>query len=150
MTDREQVRLDIKRRLNRYHDLELERIQIQDELEHLEQVMSSPAGPNMDGMPRSPGVGNPVERMVMKHIALQDRYRQQLARIAEEQERIEDMIEPLDITERRLARYRYIDGQTWENVCILMSYSWRQVHRIHARMLDKLTDMELEKREAPE
>lgn len=150
MIDREQIRLDVKRRLNRYHDLNEEAAQIRDELVRLEQAMTSPAGPNMDGMPRSPGAGNPVERMVIKHITLQERYTEQLARIVAEQEQIEAMIENLDSTERRLARYRYIDGLTWDNVCIKMNYSWRQTHRIHARMLDKLVDRELEKMEAPE
>ncbi|MBQ3065357.1 MAG: hypothetical protein IJC98_03875 [Clostridia bacterium] len=45
-----------------------------------------------------------------------------------------------------MARYRYIDGLSWENVCEKMNYSWRQTHRIHSAMLDKLVDAELEKR----
>ena len=150
MTEREQVRLDIKKMLNSYRDLKAEQHQLQEELIALERAMSAPSSPSMDGMPRAPGVSNPVEHMVVKHIVLQDRYRAQLARLVEEQEKIEELIESLTPTERMLARYRYIDGMDWESVCVQMCYSWRQTHRIHARMLDKLTNTELKKREASE
>ena len=148
MTEREQTRLDIKKKLNSYRGLTAECQQILDELERLEVVMSSPAGPNLSGMPRSPGVVNPVERMVAKKFELQDRYAGRLATLADAQKAIEDMIESLEPVERLLARYRYIDGLTWENVCDKLCYSWKQTHRIHGRMLDKLTAAEIERRKA--
>lgn len=150
MTEREQIRESIKGSLNSYRDLQAEHRQLQDELRRLELLMDSPSGPNLDGMPKSPGSGNPVERMVVKHLTLLDTYKAQIAKIVEEQSRIEALIEMLDPTERRLARFRYIDGLNWDTVCERMCYSWRQTHRIHGRMLDKLVDVELKKREAPE
>ena len=150
VTEREEAKATVKRRLNSYKEMADECQQLRDELARLEIAMSSPAGPNLDGMPRSPGAGNPVERMVIKHLMLQDKYREQIARMVEEQGRIEDLIETLDPTERRLARFRYIDGMNWDTVCEKMNYSWRQTHRIHGRMLDKLVDMELKRKEAPE
>ena len=150
MTEREQTRAEIKKRLNSYRELQAERQQLQEELEHLELLMRSPGGPNLDGMPKSPGSGNPIERMVIKHLTLLDRYKAQIARMVNEQTAIEDMIEALDPTERRLARFRYIDGLNWETVCEKMNYSWRQTHRIHGRVLDKLVVAELKKREASE
>lgn len=148
MIDREQLRNDIKKTLNSYRELQAEQRQLQEELLRLEAVMSSPGGPNLDGMPKAPGIGNPVERMVIKHVTLQERYTEQLAKMAEQQTDIEDLIESLEPTERRLARFRYIDGMDWESVCVMMCYSWRQTHRIHGRMLDKLVDAEMKKREA--
>lgn len=145
MTEREQLRIDIKKRLNSYRELNAERRQILDELNRLEALMSSPSGPNLDGMPRSPGVGNPVERMVIKHITLQEKYRAQLVELTTAQELIEGMIEGLEPVERRLARFRYIDGLTWEDVCEKLCYSWRQTHRIHGRMLDKLVTAEIDR-----
>jgi hypothetical protein len=38
-------------------------------------------------------------------------------------------------------RHRYLEGLTWEKVCVEMNYSWRQTHNIHARALDKLVDL---------
>lgn len=147
MTEREQIRVDIKKMLNSYRDLQAERHQLSEELRQLEVLMSSPGGPNYDGMPKAPGVSNPVEKMVTKYIMLEDRYRTQIAQMVEKQAAIEDMIETLEPTERRLARFRYIDGCTWEHVCDMMCYSWKQTHRIHGRLLDKLVDAELKKRE---
>ena len=148
MTEREQLRADIKKRLNSYRSLAAEHAQILAELRRLEQSMDSPSGSNLDGMPRSPGVSNPVERMVIKLVTLQDRYKAQLAELASAQEEIEDMIQSLEPSERMLARFRYIDGLAWEEVCYKVNYSWRQTHRIHGRIIDKLVDAELERRKA--
>jgi hypothetical protein len=73
-------------------------------------------------------------------------FRVPIARLAAAQAQIEDTIDALEPTERRLARFRYIDGLTWEKVCDRMCYSWMQTHRIHGRMLDKLVNAELIKR----
>lgn len=149
MTERERIRTDIKRRLNSYRDLLTERAQLLEELQRLEALMDSPSAPNMDGMPRSSsGPSNPVERQAIKHLELMDRYKAQIAQMVEQQAAIEKLIEGLDPVERRLARFRYIDGLTWEDVCDEMNYSWRQTHRIHGRMLDRLVAAELERRNA--
>ena len=140
-----EIRTNVKRRLNSYKDMRAEYRQLMDELQQLEAVMDSPSGPNYDGMPKSPGVGNPVERMVIKHLELVDRYKAQLSKLAAAQLAIEEMIENLEPTERRLARFRYIDGLNWDDVCERMNYSWRQTHRIHGKMLDKLVAREMEK-----
>lgn len=145
MTEREQIRADIKRRLNSYRDLRAEHQQITEELRRLEALLGAPSGSNLDGMPRASGVSSSVERKALKHIALRERYQAQLEKLVEAQEMIENIIEGLDSTERRLARFRYIDGLTWESVCDRLCYSWMQTHRIHGRMLDKLTDAELER-----
>lgn len=150
MTEREQIRIDIKRQLNSYRSLQAEQRQIEDELYRLELLMIAPSSPNLDGMPRSPGVSNPVESMVTKHIMLEERYKAQIEKLITAQEVIEDIIDGLEPTERRLARFRYIDGLTWEATCERISYSWMQTHRIHGRMLDKLVDAELKRRKAQE
>lgn len=51
---------------------------------------------------------------------------------------IEAAIESLDPTARLLCRYRYVDGLKWEEVCVRMNYSWRQVHNLHRRALEAL------------
>lgn len=136
MTEKEHL----KKRLHRYRDLEAERRQILKELERVEDLMDGPRGPNMDGMPRSPGVGDPVLGVVSQHIALQERYRLQLERLATEQAAIEDMIEGLEPTARQLMRYRYIEGLTWEEVCVAIGYSWSRTHELHSKALDTLVE----------
>lgn len=146
MMEKEQAKSQIKKQLNSYRDLRAEQRQLLAELKQLEALMGSPGSPKLDKMPRGSGVSNPVERMAIKHLELEERYRAKLEQLADAQELVEDMIEALEPTERMLARFRYIDGLSWDNVSIKMSYSWRQVHRIHGRMLEHLTAAELERR----
>ena len=54
---------------------------------------------------------------------------------------IEDAIDSLEPTERRLIRARYIEGLEWHQVAVRISYSWQQTHRIHARALIKLLNI---------
>ena len=144
MTDKERKE-HLKRRLHRYRDLEAERRQIALELEKVEDFMNGPRGANLDGMPKAPGIGDPVLGVVSQHLALQERYRLQLEKLAAAQATIEDMIERLEPMARQLMRYRYIDGLPWEEVCVAIRYSWRQTHNIHAKALDALLAAELEK-----
>jgi hypothetical protein len=37
-----------------------------------------------------------------------------------------------------LIRLYYIDGLTWEKVCVDINYSWRQTHRLHSEALKKI------------
>ena len=130
----------LKKKLQSYQALRAEHQQITEELERVEAVMAAPRGPNMDGMPRSPGAGDPVLGVVSQHIALQERYTAQLERLAAAQADIEDLIESLDPKARKLLRHRYIEGLSWEEVCVAMSYSWRQVHNIHSQALTALLE----------
>lgn len=140
MTEFEIKRLAIKKQLNSYLDIRAEYLQIKEELQRVEALVHAPGAPNMSGMPPSHNNGtSPVERVAIRHLTLLERYSAQLARLADAQLTVENVIESLEPTERRLARFRYIDGLPWESVCTALNYSWRQTHRIHGRMLDKLT-----------
>ena len=133
---------ELKHKLHSYRDLLAEYEQIKLELSKVEAFMEAPRTSNLDGMPRSPGGGDPILGVVAHHIALQERYKTQLHRLAAAQAEIENLIEGLEPGERRLMRCRYIDGMTWEEVCVRINYSWRQTHNIHARILEKLADEE--------
>lgn len=133
-----------KERLRNYQALKREKAQIVTMLEELETVMYSPKPQRLTGMPSasSPSSGA-TESMVARHAELLERYRANLAELTEELHAIEDAIEQLeDSTERALLRWRYIEGLKWEEVCICLSYSWQQTHRIHSRALRHLQDIE--------
>ena len=131
---------ELKEKLSAYRDLEAERVQIRQELTRLEGVMYAPKGANMDGMPRSPGAGDPVLAVVSQHMILRERYLVQLGRLADAQTDIENLIEGLDPVARKLMRHRYIDGLPWEAVCVAVGYGWRQTHNIHSAALDKILE----------
>ena len=43
-----------------------------------------------------------------------------------------------DSLHRRIMNARYIDGQSWEQVCITVSYSWTNTHREHSKALKEI------------
>lgn len=43
-----------------------------------------------------------------------------------------------DDNQRRVLKYRYINGMTFEQIAVKMYYSWRQLHRIHGQALQNV------------
>lgn len=127
-----------KERLRSYRDLRMELRQIERKVETIETTLYSPKIPRLTGMPSTPGSGNSKEDLVAKHIELLDYYNTKKAELASEQLAIEKAIEVLPYRERTLLRLYYIDGLTWEEVCVKMSYGWSRTHEIHALALRKI------------
>ena len=120
---------------------------IKQELDHLRSLYAdinaqlygtSPQG--MDGMPHgTPAEAkHPSDAMIDRKIELVKMYESKQRAAAATLLTIETAISDLDPRERDLVRLHYIDGKTWEQVCVDMGYSWRQIHRIHAIALAKL------------
>lgn len=132
-----------KKRLKAYRAMKLELDGIASTLATLESVVYGPKGSRLDGMPRSgSGDGGPVERAAIKLTDLREKYMDKAAALIEATEEVEDAIESLDERQRTLMRLYYIQGLSWEDVCGRMSYSWRQIHRIHSAALQALQDTE--------
>ncbi len=128
-----------KEELRSYRGIKREAIQIRHLLDELESAMTSPKTSKFDSTPRggTPN-GNALERMTERHEELLSRYNAKLDELIRAQLEIEDAIRALPECERTLIRFKYIQGMTWERICIEMSYEWAQTHRIHARALQML------------
>lgn len=146
MTDEQyEARRRVKKRLSAYLDAAKERKQVEERLEVLNARLVSVGSQRLDGMPRGgsggdnkPDLLDAKDRLVARYMGLCDQLvRTQLA--------IEEAIEGLEPIERMVIRYRYLEGLTWEQVCVAVDYAWRNTHRIHARALDKLAEMEEKK-----
>lgn len=128
-----------KERLRSYQPIAREKAQIEDMLLDLENAMTAPRVQVLDGMPHGQTVqGSLVETLVARRDELVHRYQTKLEELATAMLEIEAAIETLEPVERQLMRLRYIKGYTWEAICVEMSYSWRQTHRLHAEALTKL------------
>lgn len=127
-----------KERLRSYKTLKQERDKLLQHIKELETTLYGPSTPNLEGMPRSQGNGSTVENLVARKDAIERKYEAKVAELTAELEAIEEAIEVLEPRERTLIRLYYIQGLTWEQVCVEMTYSWRQVHRIHGMALEKL------------
>lgn len=131
-----------KERLRAYRDLRQERDKLKKLIEELDANLYGPTTPNLDGLPRSHGGASAVESLVAQKDQIERKYLAKVAELTAELETIERAIEVLEPRERTLIRLYYIEGLTWEQVCVEMSYSWRQVHRIHGMALERLRTQE--------
>lgn len=89
-----------------------------------------------DGMPHGSGISKPTEN---KAIRLADR-RMRLIRAELEAIRIKqdlfDFIDGIEGIEGDVLYHRYIRLLKWEEVCLIVHYSWPNTMRIHRRALD--------------
>lgn len=131
-----------KERLRAYRDLRIERDQLKSKIEELSAELYSLRSQRLDGMPRSGSKGNNtwLESQIDRKNEVLKLYKQKEAALMAAMLEIEEAITILEPRERTLVRLYYIDGLTWEQVAVSMSYSWRQVHRIHGKALALLKD----------
>lgn len=67
-------------------------------------------------------------------------YAERAAELAKQAEAIEDAIQALPDRERIILRAHYLMGDSWEAIAARLHYSTRQVHRIHARALQRIEE----------
>lgn len=135
-----------KEELRSYRALTKERKQLETLLEEIESPLYSAKVQRLTGMPLASGSGesgSAQERLADRTMELRARYAENIAELAERQLAIERAIDALPSTMRHLLRSRYIEGMTWEEVCVCIGYGWRQTHRIHAEALQKLRELEV-------
>lgn len=126
-----------KRDLQQYRALCDEANTIKAEIERLQTSVQSP---KLTGMPHGGGDPDRVGALVAKKIDLENRLMDRAEQLYELRHKIEDAMERLVPDQRLLIRYRYIEGLTWESICVRMHYQWAQIHRIHAKALRTLED----------
>lgn len=132
-----------KVRLKQYVAIKRELNSIREQLEEVGAELYAPKKVSVTGLPGG-GSGNSVkiETLLMKQEALIDQYYDELTRLTEERVAIEQAIDDLPPTERVVLRCHYIQGHNWEEVCLIVGYSWRQIHRIHSSALQRLREKE--------
>ena len=73
--------------------------------------------------------------IVAEIVSVQEKINSKLQRSYITMSGIEQAIELLPSREAYLIRARYIELKAWEQICVDMSYSWRQIHYIHSEAL---------------
>lgn len=131
-----------KERLKNYRAMLKEKSAIERQITAIETTLLRPKVQRMSHTPSGPSKGNAMEDLAVRHMELRDLYMAKLAQMDDELRTIERDIDMLPSTERLLLRLRYIHGLSWEKVCVEMAYSWKQVHRIHAKALESLRTQE--------
>ncbi len=127
-----------KAELKKYLPLRREAEELKLQAEHLEEDIRCLKAVVVDGMPKGNTV-NDIGNLVVKVDKLKSNYLHKYDLALCELYKIERYIESLDNeTERLLMRKRYIQGLHWEDICVDMNYSWKQIHRIHSNALKKI------------
>lgn len=151
----------IKERLKRYAKMRDDIDNQIERLARLEESMGTPSSPNLTGMPRSPGVSNPVEAKVMRKLELEAEIKERIRAEAQERRSIEALVKQMEKpTEMAVIRLRYFDGAEWSAICDFL-YGKRDdfeedlerymynTYKTHGRALLSLSEL-LEKAEGEE
>jgi hypothetical protein len=126
-----------KEKLKDYRTLRIEITQLeQDILEHINS--SYLGGSVIDGQPRGSNISDITANLALESLQLYAMLNSKKLDAVRLRKEIEVCIETLTTLERVLMRERYIMGKEWEEVCITLGYSWRQTHRIHGHILNKI------------
>lgn len=89
----------------------------------------------MDGMPRGSNISRPTEEQALKLAEAADKWRQEEYKALELKEEVYQLIADIPGIEGKVLVERYINLHKWEEICILLHYSWQGVHKVHKRAL---------------
>lgn len=127
-----------KQELRQYKRLDIELKRLENKISELEAEIISPKVAKLEHTPKGKSQTDLADK-IAKLIDLKELYNKKWDELIDKQREIEKAIASLsDPIERALMGYRYIDGLTWEEVCVKINYSWRQVHRLHSEILKKI------------
>lgn len=130
----------IEETLRNYRAIKKELEQLEEWLEEIEAEIYYPKPQRLTGMPSAPTKDNDgaLVNLTTRHMELQRTY---MAKLAELQQAIldaEDAIETLNPIDRRILRYKYFDGLTFEQIAVKMHYSRQGITKRHRQALDRL------------
>lgn len=117
-----------------YADRKVRRLETEyhDELIMVDAIRSAS---DNDGMPHGSGISKPTEekalRIADKHLRLIEAKTEAI----EKRQTVFDLVNGIDGIEGDLLYERYIKLRKWEEICILLHYSWNGVHHVHRRAL---------------
>lgn len=143
----------IKERLKEYTAMLREIDNQIERLERMEELMTSPTGPNLTGMPRASG--NTSDKMAMqvaKKVDLEETIKKAINKERKEHEALENMVQNIKKPdERAVIRLRYFDRAQWPDICKLlfaetedfdknMENYMRKTFRVHGTALISLSE----------
>ena len=113
---------------------------IKDKLIYLEEKKTSIKSMIINDMPKSCNIENDMIGNLLADIEdLINIYKEKELELIKQQIKIENAISKLeDPTDRNIIRLKYLDGHTWEKICVILNYSWNGIHKKHRKILEKI------------
>ena len=117
-----------------YADRRVRRLETeyQDELIMVDAIRSAS---DNDGMPRGTGISKPTEDKALRLADKRLRLIEARTEAVEKRQAVFDLINGIDGIEGDLLFERYVRLRKWEEICVLLNYSWQGVHKVHRRAL---------------
>ena len=117
-----------------YADRRVRRLEMeyQDELIMVDAIRSTS---DNDGMPHGSGISKPTEDKALRLADKRLRLIEARTEAVEKRQAVFDLINGIDGIEGDLLYERYVRLRKWEEICILLHYSWKGVHIVHRRAL---------------
>ena len=128
-------------KLRRVRDAYKERKQLAEKITEFEAMRISPritayGGERVQTSPK----GDVQPETIAKLDALVAAYSKKLDECVELIMEFENALEGLKGRDRRIMRLYYIDGKTWEQVCVEVGRSWRQLYRDRNRIEREISE----------
>ena len=129
-----------KEELKSYIENKREIEMIKDKLIYLEEKKTSIKSMIINDMPKSCNIENDMIGNLLADIEdLINIYKEKELELIKQQIKIENAISKLeDPTDRNIIRLKYLDGHTWEKICVILNYSWNGIHKKHRKILEKI------------
>ena len=125
--------------LKEYTSIKRELKQIQFKLKELEERKTSIKSMVISDMNvQTSHNNNSIEDLLIKIEECIEEYNKKEIELYNKQLEIEKCINSLEPTERIIARSRYIEGKTFEQISVDLNYSWRHTIRILGKILQKI------------
>ena len=116
--------------LNKLYFLKIEIEELKEEIKNISEISSS----EITGMPHGTAISDPVYQCTIKKQKLIEKLNRKLEKYIDELTRVENIIDSIEDAEIRLiARYRFIDNLTWEQI-------GRKIHRDRSVCYRKLIE----------
>lgn len=129
--------------LKRYLQVLREVRSLADTINTVRTQLESTAAKPITGMPGGTRKSDPIADGIGELDEIYSVYNQKMVDLRKELAVIMRAIESIDdFTEKQVLRLRYIEGLSWEEICVRVGYSWRQTHRLHASALKNISEFE--------
>lgn len=132
----------IEETLRNYRAIKAELAQLEEWLEEIEAEMFYPKPQRLTGMPSAPTKDNDgaLVNLAARHMELQQRYTAKMAQLHQAVLDAEDAIDTLNPIDRRILRYKYFEGLTFEQIAVKMHYSRQGITKRHRQALNRLAE----------
>lgn len=128
-----------KEELMQYKTIKIEIKQIKERIEYLEEKKTSIKSQVITDMPTGNGEGTDILSLIVMIEDAETELIQKEKQLIATMNKIEHTIDNVENSlDRCILRARYIECKAWEQICVELNYSWRQIHRLHSNILKKI------------